>query len=130
MILFLDDDPQRAVLAYNRMPKGDRENTIWCTTAEETIITLWDYRDQLTTVRLDHDLGGEEYVNTKREDCGMEVVRYLEKMSRDKPEEFEKLKQARFTVHSWNTHAAPIMVDRLSKIGLDVDYVPFGMEKK
>ena len=130
MILFLDDSAQRAVLAYERMPVADRSRTIWCATAEEAIVTLWDYRDQLTTVRLDHDLGGEEYVNTKREDCGMEVVRYLEKMSRDKPEEFEKLKQASFIVHSWNGHAAPIMVERLTKIGLDVEYVPFGMEKK
>lgn len=127
MILFLDDSAQRAVLAYERMPEADRENTIWCRTAEEAIITLWDYRDRLDAVHLDHDLGGQEYVNTKREDCGMEVVRSLEKMSHDKPEEFEKLKVARFVVHSWNGHAAPIMVERLTKLGLDVVCVPFGM---
>ncbi len=130
MILFMDDDPQRAVMAHERMPVADREQTIWCATAEEAIVTLWDYRDQLTLVRLDHDLGGESWVNTKREDCGMEVIRYLEKMSRDKPEEFDKLKATHFVVHSWNSHAAPIMVERLAKIGLDVEYVPFGMEKK
>ena len=127
MILFLDDSPERAVLAYERMPEADRPKTIWCMTAEEAIITLWDYRDQLTSVRLDHDLGGQEYVNTKREDCGMEVVRYLERMHHDKPEEFEKLKAAKFVIHSWNNHAGPIMVDRLSKLGLDVEYKPFGM---
>lgn len=127
MILFLDDNPRRAVLAHERMPVADREQTLWCQTAEEAIVTLWDYRDRLDAVHLDHDLGGEEYVNTKREDCGMEVVRYLEKMSRDKPEEFKKLQAAKFVVHSWNSHAGPIMVDRLSKIGLDVEYKPFGM---
>lgn len=127
MILFLDDDPRRAVLAHERMPKADIPNTIWCQTAQEAILTLWDYRDRLDAVHLDHDLGGQEYVNTKREDCGMEVVRYLEKMSRDKPEEFKKLQTARFTIHSWNSHAGPIMVERLSKIGLDVEYKPFGM---
>ena len=127
MILFLDDDPQRAVMAYERMPVENREQTIWCMTAEEAIITLWDYRDRLDAVHLDHDLGGEEYVNTKREDCGMEVVRSLEKMSRDKPEEFEKLKKAKFTVHSWNPHAGPLMTKRLQDIGLDVEFRPFGM---
>ena len=130
MILFLDDSAHRAVLAYERMSVADREQTVWCQTAEEAIITLWDYRDRLDAVHLDHDLGGQEYVNTKREDCGMEVIRSLEKMSRDKPEEFEKLKRAKFTVHSWNGYAAPIMVERLIKIGLDVEYCPFGMERK
>ena len=127
MILFLDDSPERAVLAYERMPVKSREETIWCRTAEEAIVTLWDYRDRLDAVHLDHDLGGQEYVNTSREDCGMEVVRYLEKMSRDKPEEFKKLKAARFVIHSWNDHAGPIMVERLLKIGLNVEYRPFGM---
>jgi len=129
LILFLDDSPQRAVLAYERMSVKDREHTIWCTTAQEAIITLWDYRDRLTAVHLDHDLGGQEYVNTKREDCGMEVVRNLERMSRDKPEEFRKLQAAKFTVHSWNSHSGPVMTERLLKIGLDVEYIPFGMAK-
>ncbi len=127
MILFLDDSAQRAVLAYNRMSEEDRSNTIWCTTAEETIITLWDYRDQLSRVHLDHDLGGQQYVNTKREDCGMEVIRFLEKIHRTKPDEFAKLKDTEFVVHSWNNHAGPQMVERLKKIGLDVKHIPFGM---
>jgi hypothetical protein len=29
-------------------------------------------------VSLDHDLGFEEFVDSEREDCGMEVVRWLE----------------------------------------------------
>ena len=127
MILFMDDDPQRAVLAHERMPEADRPRTIWCMTAEEAIVTLWDYRDRLDAVHLDHDLGGRKDVHTGREDCGMEVVRYLEKMHHDTPEEFEKLQAAKFVIHSWNSHAGPIMVERLSKIGLDVEYKPFGM---
>jgi len=129
VILFLDDNPQRAVLAYNRMPETDRGETIWCQTAQEAIITLWDYRDRLDKVYLDHDLGGRQYVNTKREDCGMEIVRYLEKMSNDHPDEFAKLKDTEFVVHSWNGHAGPLMTERLLKLGLDVKYIPFGMAK-
>jgi hypothetical protein len=127
MILFLDDSSARAVLAYNRMPVAERDNTIWCKSAEEAITTLWDYRDTLTKVYLDHDLGGEQYVNTKREDCGMEVVRYLEGMAHKHPEEFNELKDVKVVVHSWNTHAGPIMQDRLSKLGLKVVWTPFGM---
>jgi len=130
VILFLDDNAQQAVLAYNRMSEEDRGNTIWCQTAEETTITLWDYRDQLSRVHLDHDLGGKQYVNTKREDCGMEVIRFLEKMSNDTPDEFDKLKETEFIIHTWNGHAGPQMVERLQKLGLNVAYVPFGMERK
>lgn len=127
MLLFLDDDPKRAVLAYNRMPVKDRGETIWCQTAAEAIQTVWDYRDNLTKVSLDHDLGGQQYVNTKREDCGMEIVRFLEKKAHKEPEEFKKLEGTLFVIHSWNTHAAPIMQDRLSKIGLNSVWIPFGM---
>ena len=127
MILFLDDNPQRAVLAYNRMSVKDRSNTIWCQTAEEAIQTVWDYRDRLTKVSLDHDLGGQQYMNTKREDCGMEIIRFLEKKARKEPEEFKKLEGTLFVIHSWNTHAAPIMQDRLSNLGLNSVWIPFGM---
>lgn len=127
MLLFLDDEPQRAVLAYNRMSVEDRNNTIWCRTAEEAMLTIWDYRDVLKKVSLDHDLGGQEYMNTKREDCGMAIVRFLEKKAHKEPEEFKKLEDTLFVIHSWNNHAAPIMQDRLSKIGLNTVWIPFGL---
>ena len=126
MILFLDDSTERAVLAYNRMPVDERDNCIWCKTAEEAMVTLWDYRDVLTKVYLDHDLGGEAFVNTKREDCGMEIIRFVENMSRKDPKEFEKLKKAEIIIHDWNGHAAPIMEKRLSALGLNAKWVPFG----
>ncbi len=127
MILFLDDNAQRAVLAYNRMSVEDRSNTIWCTTAKEAIQTVWDYRDNLTKVSLDHDLEGQQYMNTKREDSGMEVVRFLEKKARKEPKEFKKLEGTLFIIHSWNLHAAPIMQKRLSNLGLNSVWIPFGM---
>lgn len=127
MILFLDDSPERAAVAYQRMSKKERDHTIWCQTAQETIITLWDYRDVLTHVFLDHDLGGETFVNTKREDCGMEVVRYLEKLHREKYDEFKKLTNTHFIVHTWNISAGEKMKKRLETIGLKVEFKPFGM---
>ena len=125
MILFLDKDPQRAALAYNRMSEADRGNTVWCRTVEEAVSTLRDY--PLTRVHLEHDLGDEQYANTKRDDCGMEVVRFLEKWHREEPETFVKFKDTRFIVHTWNDHAGPIMLERLLKIGLSTELKPFGM---
>jgi len=126
MILFLDDSPERAAVTYQRMSKEDRDSTIWCRTVQETITTLWDYRDVLTRVYLDHDLGGETYVNTKREDCGMEIVRYLEQLLIKDPIEFKRFEQIKFIVHSWNITAGAKMRDRLITIGLNVDFKPFG----
>lgn len=127
MILFLDKDPQRAVMAFNRMSKEDQSNTIWCRTAQEAILTFWDYRDVLTEARLEHDLGDEPYANTRSEECGMEVVRFLERKSIEESEEFEKLKHINIVIHTWNDHAGPLMTERLRKIGLKTEYKPFGL---
>ena len=126
MILFLDDDPKRAVLAYQRMIPEDQNNTIWCKTVEEAVTTLRDYSSELTMVRLEHDLEGLPYANTKSEESGMEVIRYLERLSRKEPEKIEEMKEIQFVVHTWNDHAGPIMVDRLTKLGFKVDFIPFG----
>ncbi len=122
MILFLDDDPHRAALAYKRWPKEKRESTIWCQTAEEAISTLKDY--EIEEAHLDHDLGGQHYVNSRREDCGREVIRWIEHRSAD---ELEKLRNCQFVIHSWNSPAAIEMCKRLMKLELKVQRIPFGM---
>jgi len=116
MILFMDDDPARAVLAYNRMKPEDRSKTIWCMTAKEAIITLQDYKDSLTAVMLDHDLEGESFVNSKREDCGMEVVRWIEQAMPT---------IGKIIVHTWNYPAAKQMVARLRRKDYVVILQPF-----
>lgn len=127
MILFLDPDPQRAVLAHQRMSEEDQSKTIWCKTVLEAQTTLWNYRDELTRVHLEHDLAGQSYANTRREDCGMELVRYLENLNVHHGNVWPAFKKMKFIVHTWNDHAGPIMVERLRKIGLNVELVPFGM---
>ena len=37
VILFLDDDPRRAALMYQRMNREQQSKTLWVTTAEEAI---------------------------------------------------------------------------------------------
>jgi len=121
MILFLDDDANRAALAYQRFTVDKRNQTIWCTTAAEAINVLENY--ELDECYLDHDLGGQHWVDSRREDCGMEVVRWIERRSSG---ELQKLQKCKFTVHSWNIPAAKQMVSRLEKLGLNVQMIPFG----
>lgn len=130
MILWLDPDPKRAVLAFQRMTPEDREQTIWAKTFLEGQTSIWNYRNELTRVHLEHDLGEQPYQNTASEESGMEIVRYLEKLEKHSYPEFFELKKIKWIVHSWNEHAAPIMIERMTNIGLKVEWVPFGTEKK
>ena len=126
MYLFLDDDPGRAALACQRWPKEKSNNTMWCTTAAETISVLKDYWKELEEVHLDHDLGGDTWVDSRRDDCGMEVVRWFENI----PElRLEKYKDVKFIIHSWNFPAAREMHLRLLDLGLKSHLVPFGTVK-
>lgn len=120
-ILFLDDDPARAALAYERMSEDKRSRTIWCRTVEEAVDVILEYN--LEEAHLDHDLGGETYCDTRREDCGMEVIRNIERMS---GWELAKLKHCKFVVHSWNLKAGETMVRRLLKLELFAEHKPFG----
>jgi len=108
-ILFLDDDPERLKRFRSRIPSATQTED-----ADATIAALptqeWDY------VFLDHDLGGEIFVDPSIKNCGMEVVRWIEANS-------PKVKQ--FIVHSCNYGAAETMVSRLVDAGYEAVHVPF-----
>jgi hypothetical protein len=113
-ILFLDDDPQRAEMFLARYPAA-----VWVQTTEECIAQLtcgWH------EVHLDHDLGGEVYVDPERSDCGMEVVRWLSAELR------EPLRETCFVIHSHNVEAARAMVQNLRQTGYDAHYRPFAFD--
>ena len=120
MILFLDDDPCRAALACQRMNPEDANNTMWATTAQEAIDVLRDYQKDLNIVYLDHDLGGTHYQDSRAENCGMEVIRWLEKQN------YELFIHIDFVVHSWNIPAGARMNERLNEAGYASTHVPFG----
>ena len=111
-ILFLDDDPARAEVFLAMIPEA-----VWVQTADECIARLAEEWDE---VHLDHDLGGEHYVDLSRDDCGMEVVRWL--CLQPHPH----LKQTRFLIHSHNAVAAGIMVMQIHAAGFQVESRPFG----
>lgn len=120
ILVFLDDDPARAALAYQRMTPADQNRTFWVQTVDETIDILKEYRERLDIVSLDHDLGGQKFVYSGRSDTGMEVVRWLEKQD---PADFAHV---RFVIHTWNLPAGVVMTRRLRARGYRVIRAPFG----
>ena len=120
LVLFMDDDPNRAVLAYQRMPEDELPATVWTRTAAETIDVLKDYAGRLKKIYLDHDLEGQIYQSSKSEFSGMEVVRFMEK------QDSNRFSGCHIVIHSHNEYAANRMVERLVKAGYSVEYIPFG----
>jgi hypothetical protein len=119
VIMFLDFDPHRAVLMFQRMNEQDRSRTFWVKTAQEAIDMLRDYRERLEYVFLSHDLGGEANMYSGSDASGMEVIRYLEHQD---PQDFD----CKFIVHSWNIDAAIKMTERLVAKGYPATHQPFG----
>lgn len=111
-ILFLDDDPRRARVFLDRNPEA-----IWIQTARECIAKLTEPWDE---VYLDHDLGGEHFVDVERDDCGMEVVRWLCR------EPVAHLMETSFVIHSHNLTAALMMVLLMRETGYRAEFLPFG----
>lgn len=66
---------------------------------------------------LDHDLGGEEFVDSARKDCGMEVIRWLAKQREENPDALDWLHT--IVCHSHNVEAREAMVAALHAAGYD-----------
>ncbi|MFO0951101.1 MAG: cyclic-phosphate processing receiver domain-containing protein [Isosphaeraceae bacterium] len=110
--LFLDDDPLRAQIFLKDFP-----DAVWVSTVPECLEKLAEAWDE---VHLDHDLGGEHFVDLARPDCGMEVVRWLCLQPRP------HLSSTRFYVHSHNPNAAAMMGMQMISNGYFVELRPFG----
>ncbi len=120
VIIFLDDDPTRAALQFQRMNKHDQERTFWVQTVKETVDMFKDYRERLDIVSLGYDLNDKKYNHPSREDSGMEVIRWLEKQYS------ASYSHVRFIIHSWNLSMGIKMAARLREKGYKVILVPFG----
>jgi len=115
--LFLDDDPARAEAFLLKFPDAQ-----WVQNVADCVAALaeksWD------EIHLDHDLAGEWFVDSERQDCGMEVVRWLTAEPRT------HLMAAKFVVHSHNPNAAMVMVTQLGLAGYYVIEQPFGTARE
>ena len=128
MILkFPDLDTLRLALVTGAVPPAvtqtpasagfDDQGPVWVETADHCLARLEEPWDE---VHLDHDLGGEVFVDLDREDCGMAVIRWL--CMEPRPH----LRSARFYVHSHNLNAAWLMVANLQAMGYHAQARPFG----
>ncbi len=114
-ILFLDDNLERTKLARRGLFK---HQTTCVTTARECIGYLEE--DNFKVLFLDHDLGDEVYQNSSCSNCGMEVVRWIDKNRPD----IELI-----IVHSMNEPAAKLMLETLKSAGYHTCHMPFGTFK-
>ena len=109
--LFLDDSDLRCRPYLSANP--------WATiarTAAEAIAALG--REPFDVVSLDHDLGGQAYVDSSEPETGMEVVRWIVANRPVIPS---------VIVHSLNEKAAERMVQALKEAGYAVVREPFGL---
>jgi hypothetical protein len=108
--LFLDDNAERCRTVQRICPFAVITQHV--AVAIQTLQTrpVWDL------VSLDHDLGEEVYVDSRRPDCGMEVVRW---MVAHKPAIREII------CHSHNERARQTMVKTLTHAGYQACAFPF-----
>ena len=112
-ILFLDDDEKRQKRFRSEVPFCQQVRT-----AEEAIDAL--FVESYDLICLDHDLGGEVFVDPNRLDTGSEVVRRLVS------DLLERQNKAEIVVHSYNEDASADMVMLLRNYGFRANYCPFG----
>ena len=62
-------------------------------------------------------------MNSEREDSGMEVVRWLESLSKEERKAFE---DTVFVCHDHNLRAGRNMTKRIQSLGLHAKQIPFG----
>ena len=109
-ILFLDDNPTRIAHFRQAVPYATIVETAKdCVKQIDT--EQWDW------ILLDHDLGGEEFVDSSRADTGMEVVRHL---IEHKPDSLPQI-----VVHSLNSLAREQMCLDLVLAGYEATPIPF-----
>lgn len=113
-IVILEDSKERIKKFKQQFPHADIYET-----AEECISKLGEIEEPFVLF-LDHDLGGEIYVESSHKNTGMEVVRSIETNSTIQGFIFQVI------IHSCNIPAALEMKTRLEKIGLfTVQQIPF-----
>jgi len=108
-IFFLDDDKTR-IEVFSALCS----DAVIVETSLEAISAIgsksWDI------VFLDHDLGGEQFIDSGRKDTGAEVARWIVK---------NKPKIDLIVVHSYNPDGAENMRSLLSQAGYNVKKIPF-----
>ena len=111
--MLLEDDPNRVIHFKKKFPDiYHRDNAA----AFISILPKVSEKYGIDNLFLDHDLGGEVFVDSNNKNTGMEVVRWLVA---------NKIKVDNIYVHSLNGVAAKEMVLKLEDAGYDAIQTPF-----
>jgi len=116
-VLWLDNDANRAAVAYRRFSEERRQSTIWCRQVSEAIDILKSY--QVDEVHLGHNLSDEPNLGACR-NCTMQLVNWVIKNAS------RNTYQIRFIVHTHESAAGFALARKLRKNGFNSRYVPFG----
>lgn len=107
-ILFLDDDDNRWLIFKGHFGNSNI-NLVRASTAKECISHLQSNDYKWDFIFLDHDLGGQVYVDTWNDNTGSEVARWI-------VENYSE-SEATVIVHSFNPDGAVNMTKLLSQSG-------------
>ncbi len=129
-ILILEDSKNRIQTFKDSLE--ERHELVITENAQEAIEILKGC-DKFDYIFLDHDLGGEIFVDPHREDSGSAVVRYLQTMSSYQGGRSETVfrlwrhGQSRMIVHSMNIIQAINMENDLKDSGYQTYRIPFNV---
>lgn len=110
-VLFLDDDPSRTAEFCSQVPSATCVSTAESCVAQLTDGCEWDY------VFLDHDLGGEVFVDSSVDNSGGRVARWI---AATRPN------IGLIVLHSLSPAGAAYMRSVLLAADYDVRVMPFG----
>lgn len=121
-ILVLEDDPIRQLKFKERFSEKGNISYTMVETAEDckSMLKKFEYE----AIFLDHDLGGEVYVDSESQNTGGEVARWIES------NRSEISGNPLFVIHSLNTVGSEYMSNLISKSFDEVYRIPFVWEKR
>ena len=114
-VFVLEDDPNRIETIKNRF--GKKANFIFTVNIQEAKEKFNPVNENYDLIMLDHDLGGQVYVDSKENNTGAEFCRWILK---------NKFNLPQVIIHSHNIVGAEIMEEYLIKGGHNVLKIPFG----
>lgn len=118
-ILFLDDDDKRILKTQQVYKYAD---VLSIAKTAPMAIEFLKSRLSYNVVHLEHDLCGA-YVDSTREDCGMEVVRFLCENNHIYSDVIDVI-----SIHSWNIPASNEMFKKLHSAGYTTFRIPFDVQ--
>ena len=107
-VLILEDSPERIKTFQKKLGKYD---LYFFDNVADTIRAL-EYMDQFDVLFLDHDLGGEVFVDSDQPNTGYQLAKYISE---------KQLKFNQIIIHSMNSVGAQRMKDALP----DATVAPF-----